>query len=946
MKNLKLIVALLIVTTFIPGSVSGANVATASEVSPIGQSGFSELSRCLNSNDVLDVYYMIDESSSLSSGPTAGAPGSDPNDDRATILASSIESLYGLRPGLKVNVGVATFAVNAREQRPWVELDEQTTPDLANWMRSEIPNLDQGNATNWEAALSFSQDQLARSSSNPTDRCQALVWFTDGSLNVNNDPEYDNLSDRKAMGDLCGVDHVLQEDFIARNGATVSEMRASGVTILGILLQDKNWDQVQIDYASLMRSIVEGEGATGTYASYTCGEVPIPPTSRPGALLIAKNPFDLAFQFQAIGQQANGGASVLEEGANPAKFSIDAGVASFKAVTTDPNWELTAPDDTKYNADSARNSGFQVTESSGAIQISRAVSEADLGEWEIFIPNIADNKREVYLFSGLGISLYATDFFSGEKGSISGTVLRELDGKPVDLGVYSDANKMSLSLVNSSGELLSPFSFPIDSDGTFELAEIDYPADREVVDMRLQLNLKTQSGIELAPVSFGKVIKITLRKDYPTVIGPIVMSQLLGSKPSVGIIELRGPESGSGQVCIGIPQVRDTDVNRAWKLDGDSSTWAVSQPAISNAGVSCVQLAQGESKTVEVSMQHSQSAESFVTGEIPMTLKPGDPALGSRKINEPIEFESLRAGSSEDRLFAEVLLTVLGVVIPLALLYGLTFFTTKFSGGTDLIRKQIPVDISSGGVRVREEGADVKFMPVAPMDDTRTFSDSSGLATMNARVSKLVFPAPWFEVAAKNGTRLVSFVAAPRSKAVDFESGKTVAIGLDVGKHSYFSINESDLVAGNNSDFVKANLVLYSRLGTNDASRLNDVLMMPGTWDRVSALKAKFLAESDSVGTSGKKDKSDKKTKSKSTDSVVASSVAAPSLLQGSSTPLETPSGIAGSNPSPPPPPGSAGSNGGSVPTPPPTPGTGSPTSSPPPPPGSSGGSVPPPPPV
>ena len=129
--------------------------ASANDVSEIGQNGFKELSRCLNSNDVLDVYYMIDESGSLQE--------TDPNDERATILASSIQSLQTLKPGLVVNVGVATFAVSAREQRPWTEMTNESSTELSNWMQSKIPDLDSGQATNWEAALSFAQKQLSSS---------------------------------------------------------------------------------------------------------------------------------------------------------------------------------------------------------------------------------------------------------------------------------------------------------------------------------------------------------------------------------------------------------------------------------------------------------------------------------------------------------------------------------------------------------------------------------------------------------------------------------------------------------------------------------------------------------------------------------------------------------------------------------------------------------------
>ena len=923
MRSLKKVSGLFLASALI-ASLGMVGTASASDVSDIGQNGFKELSRCLNSNDVLDVYYMIDESSSLSSGSGGVGPGSDPNDDRATILAASVESLQSLKPGLKVNVGVATFAANAREQRPWTEMTNESSTELANWMRSAIPDLDQGSATNWEAALTFSQQKLSNSGSDPANRCQALVWFTDGSLNVAGDSLYDNINDRTAMGNLCGPDHIRQEMFLPRESSVVSELRASGVTILGVLLQDKNWDQVQLDYASLMRSIVEGEGSTGEYSGYTCGVVPIPPTSRPGALLVAANPFDLAYQFQAIGQQASGGVSVPLSG-NPAEFSIENGVSSFNVVTTDKSWKLTAPDGSTIDASNAESLGFDVVGDVNSTRISKSVAEADFGLWTIFIADTA-NQRAVYLFSGLGISLYNTDFFDGEKGSITGVVVRELDGKPVDLSVYNDAQVMSLSLVGSNGTLLSPISVPINSDGSFSLSEIDYPTDRTDVDMRLQLNLKTKSGIELAPVAFAKSVKITLRKDFPSVDPALQMTNLVGKNPSVGTLTLLGPESGSGRVCIGTPQVRDTEVNRIW--DETTTTWTVDGADVSNTGSACVDLAQGESRTVQVSLQNDLPAESQISGEVPVTLQPANADLGSRKVNVPFEATSTRAGSTSTVVITEVILTIIGILGPLALLYFLTLLTTKFSAGSDLLRSQVPVVITSSGMKIREGEADAKFAPIAPMDDVRDFNDSSGLASMRAQVSKLVFPAPWFEAKAASGTRLISFVAAPRAKAVEFESGKTVAIGPDVGKHALVSVSESDLVSTNQGEPLKASLILYSRLGVDTKARLNEILMLPGTWDRATALKSTFDSEDRTVS-----DVNETESKRKFKKSSKSSSDAA-------SAPMPIAPGITGGGSVPPPPPGSSG---GSVPPPPPGSSGGS---FPPPPPGSTGGVVPPPPPV
>ena len=306
----------------------------------------------------------------------------------------------------------------------------------------------------------------------------------------------------------------------------------------------------------------------------------------------------------------------------------------------------------------------------------------------------------------------------------------------------------------------------------------------------------------------------------------------------------------------------------------------------------------------------------------------------------PFEATSTRAGSTSTVVITEVILTIIGILGPLALLYFLTLLTTKFSAGSDLLRSQVPVVITSSGMKIREGEADAKFAPIAPMDDVRDFNDSSGLASMRAQVSKLVFPAPWFEAKAPSGTRLISFVAAPRAKAVEFESGKTVAIGPDVGKHALLSVSESDLVSTNQGEPLKASLILYSRLGVDTKARLNEILMLPGTWDRATALKSTFDSEDRTVsGVNETESKRKfKKSSKSSSDAASAPMPIAPGMTGGGSVPPPPPGSSGGSVPPPPP-----GSSGGSFPPPPPGSSGGS---FPPPPPGSTGGVVPPPPPV
>ena len=65
--------------------VGSAAAAETGDLSSVGTRAFDDLTRCINSTQKLDIYYLIDESGSLKS--------TDPSDTRAEILASSLRTL-------------------------------------------------------------------------------------------------------------------------------------------------------------------------------------------------------------------------------------------------------------------------------------------------------------------------------------------------------------------------------------------------------------------------------------------------------------------------------------------------------------------------------------------------------------------------------------------------------------------------------------------------------------------------------------------------------------------------------------------------------------------------------------------------------------------------------------------------------------------------------------
>ena len=522
-------------TTLVIAAPANAS-SSPNGLTSMGTRAFNDLTRCISTKQKLDVYYLVDQSNSL--------PLTDPQAARAGILASSLKELASFNSNVQVNYAVGFFGTTFDSWRSFTPVSQSTIAADASSFATEVAQRDKQNDTNWLLGLNGATALLAKQEQ-VSHACQALIWLTDGGswLSQNGGNTIDQAAVDAANSTLCDT--------------TFDNFRKSNVSVFGVLLD--NAQALQTIYKNnpvyygendrgmaLMRPLIEGSGATlPGQQSTTCGS-PIQPNYSAGALLIAKDPIALALQFLVLGAQTQGGTPTDLPPGNPTSFEIEQGIRKFQLVTTSVHWTLTAPDGTAYNSGTT---AIPVSLQNGFQQITVSGSQLKQGTWKFTFDKNVPVTNQLFLYSGLSITLDPDQYIGGSKTFISGQVTVDGSTAPVDLKVYR-THTFHISQVTSTGNSIPINNVTLNDDGHFS-APFNLTNNQTNLEIRLELDLSTINGKDLAPVSISKFLTVVIPSNYPTIDSPIVLSPLHGPNGvAKGVITVHGPVNGSGQLCI------------------------------------------------------------------------------------------------------------------------------------------------------------------------------------------------------------------------------------------------------------------------------------------------------------------------------------------------------------------------------------------------------------
>jgi len=801
-------------------------------LSQTGTRAFNDLTRCISPQQKLDVYYLIDQSNSL--------PLTDPESARADILATSLRELGGFDSQISVNYAVGFFGSTFDPWKGFTPVNPSTINAEASALASQVKSRNAQNETNWLVGLKEAGNLLQKQKE-VSHGCQALIWLTDGGIwlaKKGSASEIDQGAVDIATSTLCDQ--------------TFENFRKANVSVFGVLLD--NIKALQNIYKNnptyygqndrgmaLMRPLVEGSGSTlpGQQAT-TCGG-PILPNYSAGALLIAKDPIELALQFLVLSGQTHGGTPSNLPPGNPTNFDIEQGVRKFQVLTTSKTWNLVSPKGVTYNSGST---DLDIQNRDGVQQITVTGNYLELGKWQFGFDKDKSVVNRLLLYSGLGIALDPGQYIGGSKTYISGKIIVEGKKEIVNLKDYR-THDFRIEQVTSTGDAIGVSGVKINDQGIFS-APFNLTANQTNLEIRITLQISTMSGRPLSDVSISKFLTILLPANYPTIDSPILLSPLNGPKGiAKGELTVYGPKSGNGEMCLAAPNSSSNPYGISIKRDtverSATYIWAVSGLNLAQ----CVAVNQGEVKHVKIQVKNSKNADSNVIAEIPLKFK----SNGNSNVialNAPIDFETtiIRVG----RGIAKILLFLFGIGIPIVILFLLNRVTSKliFGNGIQRASYKVKIDSISGitlsdGTKINPVAEDFKFIPQQP--DTVLYKDAIG--TIRAKVSPIPLSEPWYEIESISGHRLVTVLTgASRSASKSkkrFASGQIARVRADMAKFWALQISEKDLQSLQSSASIQGTLVIYKRnklgLKTQHLDRVAEVLATAGIWSRITEIK-------------------------------------------------------------------------------------------------------------
>jgi len=806
-----------------------------------GEGAFAELAACARSESTTDVniFFLIDSSASLRK-EVNGKPASDPEDVRAEILSQTIEQLSDLNDQKRVNFALDSFDKTSPggggdyKGYDWTEATAENVAKASTWVKEKIPTYDDGSATNWLEGLKRATKQLSAAPNSNGEVCQAIIWFTDGGLDVDNVPS-NKSPESSAIRELCGVEPTDEQGSAS---GIIESLRADGVNLIGVLLtpeKGKNFDRAPgfDGLVSYFGPIVTGDGnvdgrdfkgARGQ--NFQCGRFPVPASHASGEVLVADDPDALARQFIEMIEQIVVGAPIDVEEDN--SFYLDKGVSDISIVIPTAEWDILRPNNLSRIAPSSIEKGFRVS-NVGKISVVRFENKDGFeGQWRV---NLGDRGRiSVFMQSGLRIKLDQAVKIEVGKGiqTINGTIL-DAKGKPADLSVYTSV-KMRVIALDESG--MDRRSEPRDLNVNLQNATWSGPFEPfsggATSKMRITIFANTPN-LELPPVPQNFNPPLIVPDEYAKVGSPkILLSDLVFSKnPAIGEVILIGANKGTSAVKFAKPEIVGDFLARTAEEFDFTLINRKTNEAI--AFDQWVNLDEKERVAVEVRVDSSQDGDGEVSFNLPVQVRSSS---GGEVIDSLVKASFTQTTPTVGLPFLIALFMFLGITLPLVLMQLVNYFFSRFRlKGSRVASVPVVVSVSPTSVTMKPAGTRPSLLVIgdfqyieAKFDSTRQYPvefQSQTIATLSATLPKNPF-----------GTSTGLVETLPGSKVASSEFPMSSPTGTSAGaalnpNRYFFAVaqNLPEDTASGSYEIEAVLTVFMSTLGEgNPDSQISEIL--------------------------------------------------------------------------------------------------------------------------
>jgi hypothetical protein len=334
----------------------------------------------------------------------------------------------------------------------------------------------------------------------------------------------------------------------------------------------------------------------------------------------------------------------------------------------------------------------------------------------------------------------------------------------------------------------------------------------------------------------------------------IKLSDLKGPEGvATGSFLVNGPTAvGSSEFCIGPDPLRTSDAQTAAQHHTRDAkfVWTFESNALSHSE-NCFTIPQGEQVYIDVEVRNPIQADASVTA-----IFEANSSTDSAELSENLQFEFKSSALVDEttRNLIIIGLLLLGLIIPLALLYLLNFLTTKFLPVEQMVRAEYAVALQPGpagkivdqsGKPIQVDANDFRYLPDMPASKTLDLGLKGKSA---ARLPLFPLAAPWFEHQAPAGSRVISLYNGGSKSAASFASGQAAEISPNHADNWQLIIPDSEFLKPE-GEALAGVLVVGSRMGNlpQYQNRVNEIASKPGLQRRVGEIRAALAAEATST---------------------------------------------------------------------------------------------------
>ena len=800
---------LLVLATLVGGTTATAE--SPGDLSPRGLSAVKQLAACIQTARSLDVYYVIDNSTSLKTTDSGAL--------RAQIISEDVSrwaDIGNLGSGIKVRINGTFFAGTTTSfSKGWQVINTENKESVASSVNKEVVNQPLAMYTNWLAALNKANSDLSKSKAD----CKTVVWFTDGGLWIGEG----RSGNTAALGELCGVNVPAKGKLpnVPSADGLIQKIRENGISIFGVLLNDSSGDDdakaQEAYWRSYMQILVEETGeaipslGTNPSGEFMCG-LGVEGEDKDyvgGAYLEASSASAVAYPFMLISSQVAGGNifDIAENG----DFWVDPGFRSIEILTLDERWVI------KDSTGKPRKDSKERHSAASTGRIPVAVEEPE--KWNF------SGQGKLVLYTDLSPVLDKKTVFEGQPAAISGHFIENGSSSNAQMSEFLSASLTAKISGDPQSTKFSKntgvFSFDVASAPTGDIA------------YRFDLTLGTEHYPKVGPLTFSLTERAQNPSIYPSVSNIKFTKPLSSGKDVISAsVLVTGPAKGqakSGTVCFDGPDIGTRivadDQNEVGAYESRELTWSTKFAGLSEG---CLTVLAGEAKEVQLQISNEVPKNSHVTGVSEFSLTSSVDSTTDLLDSRQFEFETGKQIDLSKAIGIFILAYLLSVGIPLIGLYFLNRSAAKIQHGNEILRASFPVEVdieqramvatSGKALNSPQVGMD-EFQYRPPKDAALAFDDPE-LGTLKAVVPLFPLISPWYEVVAREGSVVVTGRRATRAKEARFANGRKALFDGHLGKLWALVLPQSSILAATSENpKVTGRLVVYGK--TNKGSLPN-----------------------------------------------------------------------------------------------------------------------------